>query len=156
MPENIKNDDIKLEIPEQLLSLAESLGIDVDTKLSVDASKDVDAILSNAADTIVDDIAAPIVTKLVWIICFIILFVLISIAIKFIASALNLVAKLPILKSANKLLGGVVGLVEGVLLAIVICLAISTLLKFSSEGFLGITTESINDSFLFSKISSLF
>lgn len=156
LPDSANKDDIKLEIPEELLSLAKSLGIDVEEKLNVDFSKDVDEILNNTADTIVDDIAAPIVTKLVWVICFIILFVLASIVVKLIASALNLVAKLPILKSANKLLGGVVGLFEGVLVAVVICLALSTILKFSSDGIFGITNESVNDSFIFAKISSLF
>ena len=35
-------------------------------------------------------------------------------------------------------------------------LALSTILKFSSDGIFGITNESVNDSFIFAKISSLF
>ena len=110
----------------------------------------------DVAETITQKVARPIVTRLLAIILFIILFVLPRVLIKVIANALNLVARLPGLNLANRTLGAVIGFAEGLLIAYVCCFAIMQIADIKGGSFLGVSMDTLSDTYIFSKLGGLF
>ncbi len=100
----------------QLGKLIESCGLSIGELQSQTSS------LSDVKDiciSIAESIAAPTATAASYVIAFILLFVIGNIAMRFISVALKLITKLPVIKSADKLLGLAVGLVTAIIFSTV-------------------------------------
>ena len=55
--------------------------------------------------------------------------------------------------TANRVLGGIVGIPKGIIMAMVFCLVISLIVSFTTNGFLIFTDEAMEKSWFFSHLS---
>lgn len=129
-------------IPDFAVSLAASAGVEISTIKEQISSQKFDS--QNLAQSLVDKIAEPIVVGALTIIIFILLAVVLMIALKFVAKLVSKLFDIPLVKSVNRSLGGVLGAIKGVLVVIVIC----TALRFIFGGGDGELSVAVNDSFV--------
>ena len=80
-------------------------------------------------DKVSEDVANPIASQLSIVISFILIFIAALIILKLITLILDAIFKLPVLSFANRLFGVIFGIAEGVLVAYVIAIVFSSLLK---------------------------
>lgn len=143
-------------VPDYIKKGAKALDINVEKVISDSDPESGVSFAEDVAETITQKVARPIVTRLLAIILFIILFVLLRVLIKVIANALNLVARLPGLNLANRTLGAVIGFAEGLLIAYVCCFAIMQIADIKGGSFLGVSMDTLSDTYIFSKLGGLF
>ena len=129
-------------IPDFAVSLAASAGVEISTIKEQISSQKIDS--QNLAQSLVDKIAEPIVVGALTIIIFILLAVVLMIALKFVAKLVSKLFDIPLVKSVNRSLGGVLGAIKGVLVVIVIC----TALRFIFGGGDGELSVAVNNSFV--------
>ncbi len=108
-------------------------------------------ISQEVAEEIVDLIAHPIVTTVLRSLFFLVLFIVCLFVFKFVGKRLGrLVNKIPIVGTANALLGALLGVVKGAVIVMIIC-ALTYMILPSVEGSVPILTqESIDNSLIFS------
>lgn len=114
------------ELPEGALNIASKFGFDVNGAISNVVSSAPDSNES-LVETLMTNIGDNIFLKITEAVTMFALFIVVSIALTFVIRLLNkVVKKLPVVKQANKLAGGLLGLVK----AVVIIFVISTVLVF--------------------------
>jgi uncharacterized membrane protein required for colicin V production len=114
------------ELPEGALAIASKFGFDVNGAISNVVSSAPDSNES-LVETLMTNIGDNIFLTITEAVTMIALFIIVSIALTFVIRLLNkVVKKLPVIKQANKLAGGLLGLVK----AVVIIFVISTVLVF--------------------------
>lgn len=133
-------------VPEELVSVAEKIGIDVDLSDKINAEGEKAAVVGNVAGKIMETVVEPVCTKAVAVIIFIVVFIISMILISLLAKALNIVAKLPVLNSLNAVLGTVVGCVRGAVISVAVCYGIYLILVVLGHGLWGINVSLFTDS----------
>ena len=114
------------ELPEGALAIASKFGFDVNGAISNVVSSAPDSNES-LVETLMTNIGDNIFLTITEAVTMIALFIIVSIALTFVIRLLNkVVKKLPVIKQANKLAGGLLGLVK----AVVIIFVVSTVLVF--------------------------
>ena len=114
------------ELPEGALNIASKFGFDVNGAISNVVSSAPDSNES-LVETLMTNIGDNIFLKITEAVTMFALFIIVSIALTFVIRLLNkVVKKLPVIKQANKLAGGLLGLVK----AVVIIFVVSTVLVF--------------------------
>lgn len=130
------------ELPESLVSLASAVGVDFD-----DIIDDVDFDKVNPSDsvnTLVRKIAAPIAIKILTAVSFLLLAVIFLIVFKVLALLISKIAKLPLIGEADKILGGILGGLKGILILGFICTLIYGFFSSGDSEF----SEMVNDSLI--------
>lgn len=135
-------------LPDFIKSILQTLGIVPET-ISGSASKAA-ADSSNAIAQTVDDTIAPVVTSILSAIFLVVLFIIFLLICKLIARKLVKFFDLPVLNVINRLLGGTLGLIEGVALCYIAILICRIILPFSSQPF--IPPEMIEQSVIFKTV----
>lgn len=107
---------------------------------------------SAAAQTVVTAVIRPVAVALLGFLLFFILFVLLMIVVRLLARLVRQIARLPVLKQADGLLGGLLGLVEGALLVLV-AVTVVQLIAASAGPDAILTSEDVKDSILVSRIA---
>ena len=138
-------------LPDSVITLANRFGLNDAIDGKFQSNEAVDVACTRMTDSIMKKIVNPIGIKICSVILFIIIFVISIISLKLVATALNLIAKLPLLRNVNSKLGAVLGFIKGTVisLSITYCLylclcvvqnnALSNFLKqFSDSLILGI------------------
>lgn len=110
---------------------------------------------SNATELLLDYAVKPIVVNLIKIILFIILFIVLSILVKWLAKIVNRIFSIPIIGGLNRTLGAVFGLIKGTIIAAAVCIAISFIISFSENGILFVTSQTIENTYIFKILSGL-
>lgn len=110
-------------LPEFVLKVANSVGINV-SSISADIGS-MNLAGSSMAQALADNVAQPIITAVIRAISFIVLLVISVILFKILARFINKVFKLPVLKTANKALGAVVGALKGAVAVLLVALSLS-------------------------------
>lgn len=126
-------------IPEFAISLA---GVDTSTIKEQISSIKLDS--QNIAQSLVEKIAEPIVVGALKIIIFILLAVVLMIVLRIAAKYISKLFNIPLVKTVNKSLGGVLGAVKGALVLLVVC----TGLRFIFGGGEGEFSVVVNESFV--------
>ena len=121
-------------IPDELTAIAQKIGIKFDLSEKIDVSSEKSAIIESAVGKIMTAVVKPICTKVVAAVIFVVAFIILIIVIRLIARALNIIAKLPVLKSLNSLLGGVVGLLKGAVIILAVCYCLYLNSSLSGDG----------------------
>lgn len=149
---NVGNDveSVIANIPDLFLDLAKALGYDINELVMGNIGETVQLTAEAVAETISRDIARPIIVNIIRIILFLIAFFVIRLLIGWIGGILNVVDKIPVLRKFNKLLGGILGAVKGLLVVYFICYLVVLLAGFGADGVLGISTETIENTKLLS------
>ncbi|MCL2509380.1 MAG: CvpA family protein [Oscillospiraceae bacterium] len=114
-------------IPEALVRAAESIGINTQGLIDSAAGVDAKSLTVSIAQELSDKVARPIMSAGLKVIFFFILLVLLLTALRFVARLIEKVAKLPLLKQANRLLGAALGVVKGVIIVIVASVTLNLL-----------------------------
>lgn len=135
-------------IPDGFLSVA---GIDKSEVIG-SLSEQVNSGGADVADALMTNIFLPIGTFILRIIIFVIAFVLCLLVMKLISMVLNKLAKLPVLKQANKAFGFVFGAVKGIIIVAVLCIICQI-----AAGFIGNETfvSAVSNSLLVSTLGKI-
>lgn len=140
--------------PDLLTENAEKFGFSKD--------KVIETVNSNASDSIREvaertsrTVFKPIVVKLLSALYSLIMTVILLVVVKFAARVLNGLFSFSIVGKLNRMLGGIVGMVKGAVIAAIFCVAITLAVSFTANGFLIFTHGNIADSYIFGYISSL-
>ena len=72
-----------------------------------------------------DYIARALTDMLIKAISFVIIFIILTIGLKVISEMLNVISRLPVIKDVNKITGGCVGLLEGIVIIWVLCILLT-------------------------------
>ncbi len=129
-------------MPGFMVSFASSVGIELDEVKAKITSETFSA--ENLATELVEKIAQPIVVAALTAISFLLLSAVLMFALKWVASLLSKIFKLPLLGTVNKALGGVLGACKGVMVIIFI----STILKVLFAGGDSEISTAVNSSYI--------
>ncbi len=110
-------------IPEAFVNAAASMGIDV--KAIAEQAGSFDFSNVDVASEIASRVAQPVAVALLKVLSFVVVFLIIDIVLQFVVSGISKVFKLPVLKTFNRCLGGVVGAVKGVFFVITLALLLN-------------------------------
>ncbi|MBQ6873735.1 MAG: CvpA family protein [Clostridia bacterium] len=135
-------------IPESMNGFLSLLGMDVQA-LTDSLSQQISASGGNVLDALMVNVVAPVMTVILKIILFVAIFVLCVFIFKLFTVIFEKFAKLPVIKQANGIFGGVFGAVKGIVVAAVLCFAVTILAGFIDNGTFLTAVEN-------SKIVSLF
>lgn len=116
--------EVMKDIPASLLEFCDMLGFDVDSLMNgINSSQ----ITSDVAVLIEENVLAPILILVCQVVIFSVVSALISIVLTIVINLVCTVDKLPIIKSANGVLGAVLGLINGVIVVYIISFVLITL-----------------------------
>lgn len=133
------------QLPEFIKALLRAFGIQPDSFAGSAAKAATES--SGAIAQTVDNTIAPVVTAVLSVLSFVLLFVILLIVCKFISRKLVHVFELPVINSLNRLLGGVLGLLEGAAICYIGILVCRIILPLSAQPI--ITPEMIDASVVF-------
>ncbi len=109
---------------------------------------------AEGAQVLTDGVVAPVVQMLLRGLIAIATFIVAMVLIRMIAGALDLVAKLPVLRQLNKGLGAVCGAAKGLVVVILLVTLVTAVLPFLPQNDF-ITMGHIEDSMIFQRISEV-
>ena len=106
-------------IPDYMVSVADFMGVSVDDiKQSVASSK---LTSENIATELVEKIAQPIIIGALTALSFVVLAIVLLFVLKFLAQIIAKIFKIPVIKTVNNLLGGILGACKGFAVVLFIC-----------------------------------
>lgn len=105
-------------LPEAVVSAASSLGIDV-SQLAEQAGN-INLNTSDMAAELTDKVARPIALAVLKVLAFAVIFLILNLVLQIAVSVISRLFDLPVLKTFNRTLGGVLGAVKGLLLVTVL------------------------------------
>lgn len=127
-------------LPDFVVSLASSAGVNVDdVKAKIKSEK---FSSENIAAELVEKVAEPIVVGALTIVFFMILAILLLFALKFLAHIISKLFDVPLIGTANKLLGALLGTCKGVIVIVFLC----TVLEFIFANGDGEMATAVNES----------
>lgn len=136
-------------IPDYMVSVADFMGVSVDDiKQSVASSKFTS---ENIATELVEKIAQPIIIGALTALSFVVLAIVLLFVLKFLAQIIAKIFKIPVIKTVNKLLGGVLGACKGFAVVLFIC-TILTVFFASGDNELA---AAVNDSVVVNLIDNV-
>lgn len=142
------------EIPEVVVTAAESVGIDIEA-----LGKKTESFTSSEksiAETLEENTVGPVIRAAIRAVVFVLMLIILSSLLAFLLKPIEkLVGKLPIVKQTNTVLGGVLGVIKAFVLIIVLSLILELLCGFVNEDFAKAVEESkIVNSIIQSDISN--
>ena len=142
------------EIPGWIKGGIEKAGI---SKESLDGS--ITANIGNGVQSAVEstsqNVIKPAVTSTLALIYQVISLIVLMALVKPLAKLINKLFSFSVIGTANRVLGGVVGVPKGVIYAVAFCLLITLAVSFTQNGFLIFTGEAMKKSLFFSFVNSL-
>ena len=125
--------------------------------LAFDTNKAVQKVagqtMTDAANTVKNDIIRPPMVLLLRVLCFILLFVLLWIVLALICIGLVHTADLPVIKGINAAAGALVGVVVGVLLSLGVCGLFNLSTQINPNGLFGVTEITRENSLIYYYLS---
>lgn len=127
-------------LPSGIINFASSLGLDINSQ--------IDSLASSAAnneqlvETMVEKIARGAVTALLDVIVFIIIFTLASIVLSMLSKLFKKINDIPVVGNVNAALGGILGIINAVIIITVVCGLLYIAVEVSSDGTLAQTVNS--------------
>lgn len=109
----------------------------------------VSGSINQSALKVSENVTKPLITKLLGALYSTVIVIVLIIVSKFLAKALNKLFSFSLVGTLNKMLGGVIGAVKGVGVAIIFCMVISALILITKNGFWIFTPDNIDGSYLF-------
>lgn len=116
-----------------------------------DISQGVETAVKSASQNVVK----PIAVKILGIIYSVIIFVVLWVIFRFLAKIINKLFSFSLVGKANRILGGIVGILKGTVIALVFSLVISVIVSFTQNGFLIFTPQNIDSSYIFKLLTEI-
>lgn len=104
---------------------------------------------ANLKTAVMDNMIKPECMLVIRTIAFAAIFILAGIALKIVVSVTGLVTKIPVLNKVNAFLGLVLGLIEGLIVVFVVCLATRVIVSLTSANSILFNQTAIDSTFLF-------
>lgn len=143
------------ELPDFVVNVAEAAGITKGT-VKESISNTASQTAHGVATHITDNIFIPIVSNIIKTIVTFLLFLAFIVLVMFLARIINKLFSGFILGKFNRILGGALGAIKGAVIAAIFCLLFSIIVKLSPNGVLSITTETLDSTYIFSRILDIF
>lgn len=145
-----KKAEVTLEaLPDFMVSLASSAGVEINDIKAKIASEKFSS--KNVATELVEKVAEPIVIGALTIVFFMILAIVLIFALKFVAHLVSKLFDVPLVGTANKILGGALGACKGVIVLLFLC----TILDFLFAKGDGELSVAVNDSFVIGLLDNI-
>lgn len=106
---------------------------------------------SNIAKDVCESVVKPISITFLKSVYTLIIFIILSIVVKILANIINKLFSFSVIGKANRILGGVIGVLQGIIFAIIFIIVANLLITLTG-GFLCFTKEAVASSYLFSNI----
>lgn len=142
------------EIPGWIKGGIEKAGI---SKESLDGSitSNIGNGVQSAVESASQNVIKPAVTSTLALIYQVISLIVLMALVKPLAKLINKLFSFSVIGTANRVLGGVVGVPKGIIYAVAFCLLITLAASFTANGFLIFTGETMEKSLFFSFVNSL-
>lgn len=140
-------------LPDYIVSMAESENRFSDLEKEDNLGK-LTTSASSAAEIITETVVKPCVTGIIQSVSMMVLFIIGIIAVKLISNAMSSLFSGKLLGGVNSFLGGVIGLPEGLLFAIVFTWVIGYLVGVTENGIFGLTETVTDETYIFKIINS--
>jgi uncharacterized membrane protein required for colicin V production len=127
----------------------------IDTFFGEGAVGTFDLSVPDIAQTIVTDVVQPLVMPVLTILLFFMIFIVCRIVIGFIVTALKNINRIPILGTANRVLGAASGLLVGLLYGYLIVCAVWTLVVITGGDISFLQEEMLQNSFFYGIFSGI-
>lgn len=101
---------------------------------------------------IANGIAEPMVTTIITIVLFFIIFFLCLILVRLIANATNIVNHVPLVGTANRILGGAMGIIKWGIVMILLSMAVQLVISLTNNELAFMNRQVVEDAFLFRHI----
>lgn len=100
-------------------------------------------------DAVMNGIVKPNCTLFISTVAFFVIFILVNVILRILASVLKLVSKMPVLGKVNSLMGAILGLAEGFLTVLVVCLVTRMIVSLSGANSILFNQAAIDSTFVF-------
>ena len=159
LSQNIKNSDVAESVNDIIAQVSEAvpaLGLDGKTIDDIDGGLVNSVVVSvvessgNPGKAILDNVAKPVILVPLRTVVFVILFFLVLIILSIIIRATSVVNKLPVIGKLNSLLGGVLGLVQGLIIVFIVVIIAHMAVALSNNTLIFLNEMTINKSYAFS------
>jgi len=108
-----------------------------------------------SAKEIADLAVKPIILLVLQVLIFMISFTLLMIIVKLVSRSMSIFNKVPVVGSANTLLGGVLGFVQGAFIVVIIVLLVKVIIALTSNELIVLNTPTIEETKIFKEIYNL-
>lgn len=140
-------------LPDYIVNMAESENRFSDLEKE-DNSDKLMSSASSAAEIITETVVKPCVTGIIQSVSMIVLFIIGIIAVKLISNAMSSLFSGKLLGGLNSFLGGVIGLPEGVLFAVILTWVIGYAVGVTENGIFGLNESVTDETYVFKIINS--
>ena len=140
-------------LPDYIVRMAESENRFSDLEKEDNSGKLMSSA-SSAAETITETVVKPCVTGIIQSVSMIVLFIIGIIAVKLISNAMSSLFAGKLLGGLNSFLGGVIGLPEGILFAVILTWLIGYAVGVTENGIFGLTESVTDETYVFKIINS--
>ena len=145
-------DAVKSVVPEFITRSAGTIGINISEAVGGSSLSNT-AVL---AEDIESSVVSPVVLLILRVVIMLLLFVLISFLVRLLAKIFKGFNSIPLVGPLNRLLGFLLGIVNGAVLAIVICAALSSLVTVFGGKLLFLTQRDIEGATIFKFFAGMF
>lgn len=142
------------KLPEWIKNGVEKAGISKDS-LNGSISENIGNGALSAAESASQSVIKPAVTSILSLIYQTIILIVLLALVKPLAKLINKLFSFSVIGTANRILGGAVGIPKGIIYAVAFCLIITLIVSFTNNGFLIFNDETMEQSVFFSFVNSL-
>ena len=120
-----------------------------ESRFNEKVASSVSGSINDSAVRISENVTRPLITKLLGALYSTVIAIVLIVLSKFVARAINKMFSFSLVGKINTMLGGVIGAVKGVGVAVIFCMIISALLLITKNGVWIFTKDNIEGSYLF-------
>ena len=124
----------------------------LEESISQGAENSAQTILTNTSQNVIK----PMVVGILETVYAVILIILLSFVVKILAKLLNKAFSFSVVGKLNKTLGGVLGVVKGIAIALIICEAVLLIVSFTENGICIFNNQNIEKTILFKFLTNVF
>ncbi len=106
------------------------------------------------AQQIVEQVVSPLVEPIITVVIFFAAYLICKMLVAFVATALTNINKIPMLGSVNRTLGAVVGIIAGIINALLILCFLWAVVAITSDSLPAINSKALSGSFLYTMFSA--
>lgn len=131
----------------------------IGSTMDFDAAEIVDTMVFDSAEQVAEsiknDVIRPPAILMLKAVSFAFMFIVLWVLLSVVARLITAGAKLPVINGLNKLAGGTIGLVIGVVLCVGVCAIVELSLRVGSVGIMGFTPEMRDQTVLYRVVANL-
>ncbi len=148
-------DKIWDSLPNVITDNADSLGISKESIIQ-SVEKETQTTAQGIIGNVSQNVIKPVLTGILETVFAVILIIVLLFVVKILAKLINKVFSFSVVGKLNRTLGGVVGLVKGLLIALIACEVILLIISFTKNGIWIFNNENIEKTFIFKFLINVF